>query len=334
MQRLYGEDWRAMLEEQQAAQEEEEGADLESVMVGERSAEASVASASAGLAGSANTVQLLRQTLLEESDVGAETTAEHRHRMDMVIDQLESLGDPVSPLERRKVTFRREYCEQIVGKSPADQKAYLKQTLENVLLNEGNYSTLDYNARLQVLPEMVAVRGSSLAPAGSTALFTSDVGETTPERPARPSAVSPTVGSAGSTQDVERRIAAQAEELARLRKDLEDERSRPAQADLTGGVNLKEIFDAQAKAFATAVQGKTEKRTSTIQIRPDFKPPKLGDDGKSSRDIKEFFDKYEDYVNLANDGKGMLPPEHLQTLATCLQGTKLKIYKLLVEKTS
>ena len=105
-------------------------------------------------------------------------------------------------------------------------------------------------------------------------------------------------------------------------------------SDWTGGVNLKEIFDAQAKAFATAVQGKSEKRTSTIQIRPDFKPPKLGDDGKSSRDIKEFFDKYEDYVSLANDGKGMLPPEHLQTLATCLQGTKLKIYKLLIEKAS
>ena len=116
MQRLYGEDWRTMLEEQQAAQEEEE-ADLESVMVGERSAEASVASASAGLAGSATTSQVLRQTLLEEPDVGAETTAEHRQRMDMVIDQLESLGDPVSPLERRKVTFRREYCEQIVGKT-------------------------------------------------------------------------------------------------------------------------------------------------------------------------------------------------------------------------
>ena len=117
MQRVYGEDWRALLEEQQAAEEEDEGADVESVTVGERSAEASVASASAGLAGSATTSQGLRQTLLEESDVGAETAAEHRQRMDMVIDQLESLGDPVSPLERRKVTFRREYCEQIVGQT-------------------------------------------------------------------------------------------------------------------------------------------------------------------------------------------------------------------------
>ena len=78
MQRLYGEDWRALLEEQQAAEEEDEGADVESVTVGERSAEPSVASASAGLAGSATTSQVLRQTLFEESDVGAETAAEHR----------------------------------------------------------------------------------------------------------------------------------------------------------------------------------------------------------------------------------------------------------------
>ena len=63
MQQLYGEDWRTMLEEQQAAEEEEGGADVESVTAGERSAEQSVASASAGLAGSATTSQILRQTL-------------------------------------------------------------------------------------------------------------------------------------------------------------------------------------------------------------------------------------------------------------------------------
>ena len=137
MQRLYGDDWRALLEEQQAAAEEDEGADEESVTGGERSAGASVVSASAASAGRASpaTSLVLRQSLLEESDVGAETTAEHRQRMDMVIDQLESLGDPVSPLERRKVTLRREYCEQIVWGTLPDQKIHLKRTMESVLLN-------------------------------------------------------------------------------------------------------------------------------------------------------------------------------------------------------
>ena len=84
--------------------------------------------------------------------------------------------------------------------------------------------------------------------------------------------------------------------------------------------------------LAATVKGTSEKRTSTIRIQPTYKPPILGDEGKSSRDIKEFFDKYEDMCNLANDGKGMLPMEHLQTLSTCLKGAKEKIYKLLLDK--
>ena len=96
-------------------------------------------------------------------------------------------------------------------------------------------------------------------------------------------------------------------------------------------MNLKELLDAQAQMLATAIHGGTEKRTSTIQIRPELKPPVLGGEGRSGRDIKEFFDNYEDMCNLANDGRGMLPQERLQTLATCLKGTKLKIYKLLIE---
>ena len=41
-----------------------------------------------------------------------------------------------------------------------------------------------------------------------------------------------------------------------------------------------------------AVNGK-EKRTSTIRVQPTFKPPILGDDGKSSREVKEFFEKFD-----------------------------------------
>ena len=37
------------------------------------------------------------------------------------------------------------------------------------------------------------------------------------------------------------------------------------------------------------MKGNPDKRSSTIRIQPTFKPPVLGDEGKSSRDIKEFF---------------------------------------------
>ena len=142
MQRLYGEDWRALLEEQQAEEaEEDEEADAESVTGGVRSAGASVVSASAAPAASAGataTPQRLRQTLLEEFDAAAETASEHRQRMDLVMEQLESLGDPVLPMERLKVSLRRDYCEQIAGRALAEQKNHLKRAFESVLMNEEN----------------------------------------------------------------------------------------------------------------------------------------------------------------------------------------------------
>ena len=126
-------------------------------------------------------------------------------------------------------------------------------------------------------------------------------------------------------------ILGSARSLPVSERDLDDERARRADSGVSGAA-LKEIFDAQAKTFATAIRGSTDKRSSTIRIQPTSKPPILGDEGKSSRDITEFFDKFDDMCNLANDGKGMLPQERLQTLSTCLKGTKEKIYKLLVAK--
>ena len=58
----------------------------------------------------------------------------------------------------------------------------------------------------------------------------------------------------------------------------------------------------------------------------------MGAEGKSSRGIKEIFDKFDGMCNLANGGKRMLPMERMQTLATCLKGTTENIDKLLVDK--
>ena len=139
--------------------------------------------------------------------------------------------------------------------------------------------------------QTLQARGSALQYTG-TSLFSSDGGaESTPERSTRSSAVSvtPTAGGARSTEDVEIRITAQSEELARLRRDLEEERARRDRERDTGSpsVKFKEIFDAQAQMLATALKGSSDKKSSTIRIQPTFKPPMLGDEGKSSRDIKE-----------------------------------------------
>ena len=113
--------------------------------------------------------------------------------------------------------------------------------------------------------------------------------------------------------------------------ELDELRARQAGEGLSG-IGLKDFLEAQTKAFSAALKGSADKRSSTIRIQPTFKPPILGDEGKSGRDIKEFFDKFADMCNLANDGKGMLPMERRQTLSTCLKGTKEKVYKLIVDK--
>ena len=89
---------------------------------------------SAASGGAPATPQRLRQTLLEEFDAAAGTTTEYQERMDFVMEQLESLGEPVTPGERMKVALRREYGELIAGKAQHEQKKQLKLVLEEVLL--------------------------------------------------------------------------------------------------------------------------------------------------------------------------------------------------------
>ena len=126
----------------------------------------------------------------------AETSLSHQERMDFVMEQPESLGEPVTPGERMRVALRREYGELIAGKAQHEQKKQLKLVFEEVLLgSEGRYSPEEYNARLEVLVDLLKIRGSGLQHSGK-ALFSSGGDESSPGRPARPPAVSeaPTAG--------------------------------------------------------------------------------------------------------------------------------------------
>ena len=107
LQRLYGANWRALLEEQQAAETatEEEADAASAVGGGTASAAASVAGSAAASGGGPSssapgTPQRLRQALLQEYDAAAETGAEYQRRMDLITEQLESLGQPVTAAER------------------------------------------------------------------------------------------------------------------------------------------------------------------------------------------------------------------------------------------
>ena len=77
-------------------------------------------------------------------------------------------------------------------------------------------------------------------------------------------------------------------------------------------------------ALAKVLASRDNTRHSTIKVSPTFKWPTLGDDGPDSKEVEEFYEKYEDLCRLANDGRGMSPLEHLTTLVSCLRGSKEK----------
>ena len=53
-------------------------------------------------------------------------------------------------------------------------------------------------------------------------------------------------------------------------------------------------IEAQTAAPAKALQPKNSTKHSTIRVTPTFKWPVLGDDGPDSKEIEEFYEKYED----------------------------------------
>ena len=68
----------------------------------------------------------------------------------------------------------------------AEQKRELKRMFEEVLMGgEERYSEGEYNARLEVLVDLLQTRGSGLQRSGR-ALFSSGGDESTPSRPTRP----------------------------------------------------------------------------------------------------------------------------------------------------
>ena len=97
--------------------------------------------------------------------------------------------------------------------------------------------------------------------------------------------------------------------------------------------SLAQAITVQTEALQAMLEAKEGVRHSVVKVQPTFKWPRLGDDGPDSKDIEEFYEKYEDLCNLANDGKGMNPTVHLTTLVSCLTGSKEKIYKLICKKT-
>ena len=83
---------------------------------------------------------------------------------------------------------------------------------------------------------------------------------------------------------------------------------------------------AQTEFLKTlAKQGAKKNIASTIRINPTVSWPVLDD---TDHDIEDFFDRFDEIVELANDGAGMTWPEKLRCLINCLRGNRAKTYRV------
>ena len=70
---------------------------------------------------------------------------------------------------------------------------------------------------------------------------------------------------------------------------------------------------------------------STIRVEPKVHWPRLGDDGPGGTEVSDFFDKFEEICQLANNGTGMAEKEMMMCLRSCLHGSRKRIYENMVK---
>ena len=149
-------------------------------------------------------------------------------------------------------------------------------------------------------------------------------------------------GSRGSLDDSTRAAVAEEKLLdleARynaLNLELSTIRKRPPSRERDALVAVIEkqttVMAAALKEGMVAAREQHPKKQGVFKVQPTFKWPVLGDEGPDAKEIKEFYDKYEQVCGLCNDGQGMNAADHLTTLESCLRGAKLKAYSLIVKK--
>ena len=102
------------------------------------------------------------------------------------------------------------------------------------------------------------------------------------------------------------------------------------QAVVTGLLQSMQQGNADTAAALRAlaeVQRKGREPRSAIQVNPRLVWPSLGDDSKGPKAAEDFFDRFEEIRDLANDGLGMKDSETLITLKSCLHGSRKQIYE-------
>ena len=80
---------------------------------------------------------------------------------------------------------------------------------------------------------------------------------------------------------------------------------------------------------ARASANQSDEPRSTITERPTMDWPHLGDEDV---DVDDFFERFEETIGLANDGRGMNARERLRVLRSCLKQSRAKVYDVVLTR--
>ena len=289
------------------------------------------------------------------ADASNYSVAEFENRLVRFTEGLEKADKPLSTDELQYVLQKAQYARTLRDVPREQQLRMLKELTGDIVLERTH--SREKEVKMSVLMDMIRDRQDEDGGKDSTAVTTGVAGgsrldssksgseESSPEKKAqkekeererRARERSGGKGADGPRGDAGRddkdHSAARADELsgkdvraaldrlAALEKQIADK-------DKTSGQNLVDAMKDQTKVIAEALKsGKDKTLGSTIKITPQVKWPTLGDEeGQDKCDVEEFFEKFDENCDLANDANGMLPAERLTVLKSCLKGAKEKI---------
>lgn len=144
---------------------------------------------------------------------------------------------------------------------------------------------------------------------------------TSPQK-AEPPGAGPGSVKSQKVQDLEKKLKDTEIQLAAAH--LEKEKA----AATVETTSLTKVLAGQQKL----IEHHTDKKGFAIKAEPWVKWPTLGDESVGGRDVKDFYDRFEEIVGLANNGQGMDKNKMMSALKGCLYGSRRKVYDNIVKR--
>ena len=300
--------------------------------------------------------EILRRRLLIDVDPAQDDLTAFGLRIDRIAAALDLQGCMPPEQEIAEIKYRAEYMFMIHGIAGDAQVTYLKDQFSHVLLAE-DLGENERASRSRALIELLRVRGQKTSQSAekmfSTASNSKDPtpdkhGPSLAQRILNPTPITtPQPKRSASGEKRERAADNRSSAGYSMGESGGNDSPRSKHRNVRGSYDddrysqsaspqqdaLAEAITAQTAAMMQMMKESKKKAvSSTIRVNPTIQWPKLTDEGPDSREVEDFFDKFEDTCGLANDGAGMSDMERLKVLASCLKGSREATYKVLHRK--